>query len=294
MIDGTQAKKRSLLDGDYNLSRHITVISSNQFRMSISNSIKLFAGTRQPDNVIQTDTAPAPVDEYVVPPPAPTYAATASFSAPAAPVPSDTLAAPAQVSKYVAPAPDVTYAAPARVDCVAPALVVEYIAPARVAPSLQPPRVNFDIPGLMNPQLSTTFVEASTPMVAPVSLAYQEQIVAEEVVERIQEQIGSERIEEQIGDILVPPIVVDTVEVVQITPRSIFSSALWIRNRSLQERRHGTSCDFILCRNKRKYWNFQRYIFTERIQEQIVPRRTEEQIRDIPVLLFVEETVEVE
>ena len=198
MIDGTQAKKLSLLGGDYNLSSLITVISSNQFRMSISNSIKLFAGTRQPDNVIQTDTAPARVDEYVVPPPAPTCAATASFSAPAAPVPSDTLAAPAQVSKYVAPAPDVTHAAPARVDCVAPALVVEYIAPARVAPGLQPPRVNFDIPGLMNPQFSTTFVEASTPKAVPVSLAHQEQIVAEEVVERIQEQIGSERIEEQI------------------------------------------------------------------------------------------------
>ena len=114
MIDGTQAKKLSLLDGDYNLSRHITVISSNQFRMRISNSIKLFAGTRQPDNVIQTDTGPAPVDEYVVPPPAPTYAATASFSAPAAPVPSDTLAAPAPVIKYVAPATDVSHAAPAR------------------------------------------------------------------------------------------------------------------------------------------------------------------------------------
>ena len=117
MIDGTHAKKLSLLDGDYNLSRHITVISSNQFRMRISNSIKLSARTRQPDNVIQTDTAPAPVDEYVVPPPAPTYAATASFSAPAAQVPSDTLAAPAPVSKFVAPALDVTYAAPARVDC---------------------------------------------------------------------------------------------------------------------------------------------------------------------------------
>ena len=112
-----------------------------------------------------------------------------------------------------------------RVLTVAPALVIEYIAPGRVAPSFQPPRVNFDIPGLVNPQFSTTSVEASTPMVAPVSLAYQEQIVAEEVVERIQEQIGSERIEEQIGDILVPPIVVDTVEVVQITPRSIFNSA---------------------------------------------------------------------
>ena len=32
MIDGTQAKKHSLLGGDYNLSSLFTVISSNQFR----------------------------------------------------------------------------------------------------------------------------------------------------------------------------------------------------------------------------------------------------------------------
>lgn len=37
--------------------------------------------------------------------------------------------------------------------------------------------------------------------------------------ERIQEQLVPARIEEQIGDVLVPPIVEDTVEVVQIIPQ---------------------------------------------------------------------------
>ena len=39
-----------------------------------------------------------------------------------------------------------------------------------------------------------------------------------QVTERIQEQIVPERIEEQIGDIPVPPIVDETVEVVQVIP----------------------------------------------------------------------------
>ena len=38
-----------------------------------------------------------------------------------------------------------------------------------------------------------------------------------------------ERIEEQIGDIAVPPIVEDTVEVLQMFLRSVFNSALWSR-----------------------------------------------------------------
>ena len=42
IIDGTQAEKLILLDGAYNLLRHIKVIFSNQFRVSIS--MKLFAG----------------------------------------------------------------------------------------------------------------------------------------------------------------------------------------------------------------------------------------------------------
>ena len=81
-------------------------------------------------------------------------------------------------------------------------------------------------------------MEVSTPKVvgsllhlegsaAPVSLACQEQIVAQEqvniqeipeaqVIERIQVRIVSERVEEQIGDIPVPPIVEETVEVVHV------------------------------------------------------------------------------
>ena len=53
-------------------------------------------------------------------------------------------------------------------------------------------------------------MEASTPKAVTVSLAYQEQVIAGEVVEQIQEQIGPERIEEQVGDIPVTPIVVDS------------------------------------------------------------------------------------
>ena len=105
IIDSTQPAKLILLDGVYNLLRHITVISSDQFRMSISNNIKVFAGARQTDIVLQTDTAPAPADEYLAPPPAATFAATAALThviQHAAPVPSDTLAAPAPVIKSVA------------------------------------------------------------------------------------------------------------------------------------------------------------------------------------------------
>ena len=76
IIDGTQAKKLILLDGAYNLSRHITVISAHQFRMSIGTSIKAFGATSCPDE-IQTNTATAPVDPSL----AASRAATASPSA---------------------------------------------------------------------------------------------------------------------------------------------------------------------------------------------------------------------
>ena len=71
IIDGTQAKKLILLGGAYNLPTHITVISSNQFRMSISNDINIFSGTRQLDEVTQTDAARAPVAECTAPPTTP-------------------------------------------------------------------------------------------------------------------------------------------------------------------------------------------------------------------------------
>ena len=84
----------------------------------------------------------------------------------------------APVIEHVVPAPVVTHAAPAPViEYVAPAPVIEYIAPAPAvtcaAPSQQlPPAytmttvtndVKFDITGLVNPQFSTTAVEASAP-----------------------------------------------------------------------------------------------------------------------------------
>ena len=131
--------------------------------------------------------------------------------------------------KYVAPTPDVT-------------TVTEYIAPARVAPSLQASS------GFVNPQFSVTSVETSAPQfvgaflhlegsAVPVSLTYQEEIVAGEttqsmekfhplqehvkiqknpevqIPERIQLQTVLERIEEQVGVIPAPPIVDDTVEI---------------------------------------------------------------------------------
>ena len=105
-IDGTQPKKHILLDGAYNLSRHI----SNQFRMSISNSINTFAATSRLD-VIQNDTATALIDEYVAPSPAASRTATASPSAPvpgtehATPAPVDVCTAPAHMIEHVAPSP---------------------------------------------------------------------------------------------------------------------------------------------------------------------------------------------
>ena len=163
----------------------------------------------------------AVADEWKALPPAATFAATASISAPAAPVLFLFCAAPAPATKYVAPAPDVTCAAPALViGFVTPAPVTEYIKPARVAPSFS---------DLVNPQFSATCAEASAPKVlgslllAPVCHAYQEHIVAGQttqnivgsfsvleqvkvqeipevrIIERIQEQI-----EELIGDIPVP------------------------------------------------------------------------------------------
>ena len=131
--------------------------------------------------------------------------------------------------------------------------MIEYIATAHVVPSLQLPRVNLEVSSLVNPQFSATSVKAPAPKVAgsllllegsaaSVSQVYQEQVFTGEttqnivtfqlvqeqvevqeipevqVVERIQKQTVPERIEEQIGDIPVPPIVEETVEVVRIIP----------------------------------------------------------------------------
>ena len=117
----------------------------------------------------------------------------------------------------------VTFSAPAR---LAPAPVTEYIAQAHVAPHY--PQFST---GLVNPQFSTACVEVSASestrnIVSFPSVLEQVQIgdipvpqivddtVEIHVTERIQEQIGPERIEEQVGGIPVPQIVDDAVEVV--------------------------------------------------------------------------------
>ena len=87
IIDGALTKKLILLDGAYNISRHITVISANQLRMSIGNSIKTIAATSCLDET-QTDTATAPVDPSLAAP----RAATASPSTPVSVIEHATLA----------------------------------------------------------------------------------------------------------------------------------------------------------------------------------------------------------
>ena len=113
IIDGALTKKLILLDGAYNLSRHITVISADQFRMSIGNSIKTFAATSCLDE-IQTDTATAPVDSSLAAP----CAATAS------PLP------PVSVIEHATLAPVDVYTKPAPVIELMSAPVIEYIAPS--------------------------------------------------------------------------------------------------------------------------------------------------------------------
>ena len=110
MIDGAKAKKFLLLDGAHNLSKHITVLSSNEFRTSINNDLKILAET------------PSPAIKHV------------------APALADTYTAPFTVKKHVALAPDVTnsaalpgteHVAPARgVIEDGPAPVIDYLAPA--------------------------------------------------------------------------------------------------------------------------------------------------------------------
>ena len=163
----------------------------------------------------------------------------------------------APVIKYVAPAPDVTNAAPAPADTratpaavtnVAPAPVIECIAPARVVPCLQLPpantmgtvtaRVNLDISGLGNPQFSTISVEASAPKLCWLNSPFGSMCCARQsgisgtnccrgddtqhceipTCPGTGESAGNSRGESEIGDIPVPPIVEETVGVVQIVP----------------------------------------------------------------------------
>ena len=113
VIDGALTKKFILLDGAYNLSRHITVISANQFRISIGNSIKTFTATSCIDE-IQTDTATALVDPSLAAP----CAATAS---PLQPV---------SVIEHATFAPVDVYTKPDPVIDLMPAPVIENIAPS--------------------------------------------------------------------------------------------------------------------------------------------------------------------
>ena len=167
IIDGTQAKKLILLDGACNLSRHITVISANQFRMSIGNSIKAFTATSCPDE-IQTDTATAPVDPSL----ASSRAATPSLSAPVSVIEHASLAS---VDVYTTPAPVIE---------LMPAPVIEYIAPSLAVsyPSFFPSfdQIHEAVTDLENPQFSITADETSQ---MPV-----QEIPELQVLERIQEQ----------------------------------------------------------------------------------------------------------
>ena len=124
---------------------------------------------------------------------------------------------------------------------------------------------------------------------ALVSQVYQEQTVAGEttqnivgfhpvqdqeipevqVIERIQEQIGSERIEEQIGDILVPQIVEDTVEVVHIFPQELLQHQEQIITGEAAQNIVG----FHSVPGQVKVQEFPEVQVSERIQEQIVPER---------------------
>ena len=113
VLDGALTKKLILLDGAYNLSRHITVISANQFRISIGNSIKTFTATSYIDE-FQTDTATALVDPSLAAP----CAATASPSP------------PVSVIEHATFAPVDVYTKPDPVIELMPAPVIEYIAPS--------------------------------------------------------------------------------------------------------------------------------------------------------------------
>ena len=143
------------------------------------------------------------------PPPAATGAATS---------------APSPVVEYVAQAPDVTHAAPARM-----APVIKYMASAHLAPSfcrLVNPQFSS---GLVNPQVPATCVEASAPESTrsiPGLPSGQEQARVQEIPEvqiseRIRQQTVLERIEDQVGDIPFPPIVDETVEVLELFPESV-------------------------------------------------------------------------
>ena len=184
-----------------------------------------------------TTAAATQTTNFAPDPAAATYAATASFSAPATAIEFET---PAPVIEYETPArftcppapviervffaPDDTYAAPARIDS---APLIKYIAPTS-------PQVNRDFRSLVNhpapkivgsllPPVSEADQELNVARETTQNIVrsqpVQEQVKVQEVpevqiLERIQEQFMQVfvRIEEQIGDTLVPPTVEETLE----------------------------------------------------------------------------------
>ena len=219
-----------LLDGANNLSRRITVISANQFRTIIGNSIKAFGATSCPDE-IQTHTATAPVDPSL----AASCAATAS--------PSASLSAPVSVIEHATRAPVDVYTAPARmIEHVAPAPVIEYIAPS---PAVSCPSVQ-EIPKVqvveriqepnVDPIVETTenieeilvvqeqaivqeILDVVVPLppveefTEPVHQVHQERIVTGEVMHNI---IGNSAVQEQVIVQELPPIAEQTQETIDV------------------------------------------------------------------------------
>ena len=204
-----------------------------------------------------TTAAATQTTNFAPVPAAATYAATASFSAPATAIefvtpahvienetPARFTCPPAPVIEHVSVTPDDTYAAPA---CIDSTPVIKYIAPAS-------PQVNRDFCSLVNPKSSTTSGEVSTSKVAAPLFHF-------------------ERSEEQIGDIHVLQIVDDTVDVVQSLPQE-----------RLQQRT--VDPEQIVAEETT------RNIANKEVPQERLPERIEEQIAGIPFPPTVEEIVE--
>ena len=223
ITDGAQAKKLILFDGAFNLSRHITVISANQFRMSIGNSIRNFGASSCPDE-IQTNTATAPVDPSL----AASRASTVSLSA------------PVSVTEHATRAPVDVYTAPARmIEHVAPAPVIEYIAPSPAVscPSVQEIPEVLVVERIQEPIVETTENIAEIPVV-------QEQVIVQEILdvvvplppdeeftepvynpvhqerivagENTHNMIGNSAVQEQVVVQELPPVVEQTQETIDV------------------------------------------------------------------------------
>ena len=188
-FDGTQAKKLILLDYACNLSRHITVISSNHFLLSISNSIKLFAGTQfvEPAAPVNVNVTPPPnivTDDYLkLPVPLiqhidliPERAFTES------PAPFDDHIAPVNANAHVAPAP----------------VLAQNALPSAATGFASPQLTSFAVEVSASQAVgSFPAVDESTPPL--YKQVHQEQIPAEpESLERTQRHVPIPQIQEQL------------------------------------------------------------------------------------------------